>query len=115
LWDDVLGEIPAGTRHAQKIFRIVLPALDAIGRRSDLAKLLDDPDPSVRARAASLLMDTMPDRCVPILKEVYRTQRMLDAGWIAGWALPEDVVASIHAEHAKAAAKRRQKLSTNPV
>jgi len=113
LWDDVLGEIPAGTRHSQKIFRIVLPALDAIGRRGDLAKLLNDPDPSVRARAASLLMDTMPDQCVPILKEVYRTQRMLDAGWIAGWALPENIVERIHSEHAEVAAQRRRMLSAD--
>jgi hypothetical protein len=113
LWDDVMGEIPAGTRHAKKIYRIILPALDAIDRRTDLALLLDDPDPSVRARAASLLKEAMPDRCIPILEDVYRTQRMLDAGWIAGWALPEDSVARIHAEHAKRAEQRRRVLQAD--
>lgn len=114
LWDDVMGEIPAGTRHAKKIYRIILPALDAMGRSADLAQLLDDPDPSVRARAASLMKDTMPDRCIPILEDVYRTQRMLDAGWIAGWALPKDSVARIHAEHAEIAAQRRRMLEADP-
>jgi hypothetical protein len=87
LWSDVMAEIPIGSRHVKKIYQFVLPALDAMGRRADLAKLLDEPDPSVRATAAMLLKEIMPDRCIPILEELARTERMLDAGWIAGWAL----------------------------
>ena len=110
LWSDVMAEIPIGTRHAKKIYQIVLPALDAMGRRADLAKLLDEPDPSVRARAASLMKEMMPDRCVPILEDIYRTERMLNAGWIAGRALPDESVERIHAEHAEVAAQRRRML-----
>src|ERR1700722_12067974 len=51
LWSDVMAEIPIGSRHVKKIYQLVLPALDAMGRRADLAKLLDEPDPSVRATA----------------------------------------------------------------
>ena len=87
LWSDVMAEIPIGSRHVKKIYQFVLPALDAMGRRADLVKLLDEPDPSVRATAAMLLKKMMPDRCIPILEELARTERMLDAGWIAGWAL----------------------------
>jgi hypothetical protein len=107
LWSDVMAEIPIGTRHVKRIYQIVLPALGTIGRHADLAKLLDEYDPSVRARAASLLKEIMPDRCIPILEEVYRTERMLDAGWIAMWALPEESVERIQAEHAAVAAQRR--------
>ncbi len=113
LWRDVMGEIPAGTRHAKKIYRIVLPALDAIGRRRDLAKLLDDPDPSVRGRAAFLLKEAMPDRCASILEDVYRKERFGDAGSVVMWALSDDTRAHIHAEHAEGATQRRQSLSAD--
>jgi hypothetical protein len=113
LWSDVMAEIPIGSRHVKKIYQLILPALDAMGRRSDLAKLLDEPDPSVRARAASLMKEIMPDQCIPILEEIYRTERMLDAGWIAGWALPDDTLARIRAEHAEVAAQRRRMLSAD--
>jgi hypothetical protein len=114
LWSDVMAEIPIGSRHVKKIYQLVLPALDAMGRRADLAKLLDEPDPSVRGRAASLLKETMPDRCIPILEDVYRRERMLDAGRIAMWALPDDTLARIRAEHAEVAAQRRRMLSADP-
>jgi hypothetical protein len=94
LWSDVMAEIPIGSRHVKKIYQFVLPALDAMGGRSDLAKLLDEPDPSVRATAAMLLKEMMPDRCIPILEEIYRTEHMLDAGWIAMWALRPDPVST---------------------
>jgi hypothetical protein len=110
LWSDAMAEIPIGGRHVKKIYQLILPALDAMGRRADLAKLLDEPDPSVRARAASLMKEITPDRCIPILEEIYRTERMLDAGWIAGRALPDKSVERIHAEHAEVAAQRRRML-----
>jgi hypothetical protein len=111
LWSDVMNEIPIGTRHVKKIYKIILPVLDAMGRRADLAKLLDDPDPSVRGRAASLLKETMPDRCIPILEDVYRRERFRDAGSVAMWALPNDTLARIQAEHAEVAAQRRRMSS----
>ncbi len=110
LWSDVMAEIPIGSRHVKNIYQIVLPALDAMGRRADLARLLDEPDPSVRARAASLMKEIVPDRCIPILEDVYRRERMLDAGRIAMWALPDDTVARIRAEHDEVAAQRRRTL-----
>jgi hypothetical protein len=110
LWSDAMAEIPIGSRHVKKIYQLILPALDAMGRRADLAKLFDEPDPSVRATAAMLLKELMPDRCIPILENIYRTERMLDAGWIAGRALPDESVERIHAEHAEVAAQRRQML-----
>jgi hypothetical protein len=112
LWGDVMNKIPIGTRHVKKVYQIVLPALDAMGRRADLAKLLNDPDPSVRGRAASLLKETMPDQCLPVLEDIYRRERFRDAGSIAMWALPDDALARIHAEHAEVATQRRRILST---
>jgi hypothetical protein len=113
LWGDVMSKIPIGTRHVKKIYQIILPALDAMGRRADLAKLLHDSDPSVRGRAASLLKETVPDQCLPVLDEIYRKERFRDAGSIAMWALPDDALARIHAEHAEVAAERRRMLSAD--
>jgi hypothetical protein len=58
-----------------------------MNRRGDIVIFLDDPDLSIRAKAAARLLDAMPDRCLPILREIDRTERALNAGWIAFWAL----------------------------
>jgi hypothetical protein len=87
IWNDTMHQERIGFCCAKKISKQILPELDALNRRGDVVIFLDDPDLSVRAKAASWLLDTMPDRCLPILREIDRTERALNAGWIACWAL----------------------------
>jgi hypothetical protein len=87
IWDDVKTQRRIGACCAKKVITQVLPALDAINRRGDVVLFLDDTDMSIRARAACWLLDTMPDRCLPMLHEIERTERALNAGWIACWGL----------------------------
>lgn len=108
IWSDTKHHEKLGARYSIKVTKQTVWELDAMDRRGDLVVFLDDPDPSVRAKAAALLKETMPDRCIPILEDVYRAERMRDAGWIAMWALPKESVDRIHAEHSEVAAQRRR-------
>lgn len=88
LWRDVLMESRIAQRHGQKVVDIIQPALDALGRRGDLEAFLDHPDLSVRATAATWLIIRMPEKCVPILKEIAsRDLVTTDAAGIAHWGL----------------------------
>jgi hypothetical protein len=87
IWGDVKTQRRIAACCAKKVITQVLPALDAINRRGDVVLFLDDPDMSIRARAACWLLDTMRDRCLPMLREINRTERALNAGWIACWGL----------------------------
>lgn len=64
---DMLDETPAG--------------------RAALAVLLDDPKDSVRATAGAYLVDLMPDRVVPILREIDQRDEGSSADFTAHWAL----------------------------
>jgi hypothetical protein len=87
IWDDLMHQVKISACCAKKISKNILPALEGMDRLGELEQFLDHPDLAVRARAASWLLDRMPDRCLPILREIDRTERALDAGWIACWAL----------------------------
>jgi hypothetical protein len=66
----------------------LVKALNAIyPGRGQLAVLLDHLDPGVRALAGSYLIDLMPDRVVPILREVHENERGSSAGFRAYWSL----------------------------
>jgi hypothetical protein len=59
--------------------------LDGVGsgRRAALKKFLDDPHLDLRAMAAASLPDIMPDRAIPILKEIQETAPGTSAGNVA--------------------------------
>ncbi len=66
----------------------IVNALDGIGSgRAALAVLLDHPDTGVRASAAAYLVDLMPDRVVPLLREIDQKEGGSSADFTAHWAL----------------------------
>jgi len=52
-----------------------------------LVKLLDDPSRDVRSSVAVLLLRQMPERAIPVIEEIERTERGSDASISAGFAL----------------------------
>ena len=66
----------------------VVKALDAIdpGRKA-LSALLDDADARVRASAGAYLINLMPHRVVPILREIEETEDANSAHFSASWTL----------------------------
>ncbi|HWE71520.1 MAG TPA: hypothetical protein VG328_00045 [Stellaceae bacterium] len=58
-----------------KQLRSISDELRALGRSAALAEFLDSPDIDVRGFAAVWLKDIMPDRVLPILKEVNKTEK----------------------------------------
>ena len=87
IWRDVIHQARISMCCVGKVFSGVQAVLDTMNRRGDLAIFLDDPDQAIRSRAASLLLDRMPDRCVPILQEISRKEGGSSAGITAFWAL----------------------------
>lgn len=75
----------------QQMYDIV-QELDAIppGRRPALAPLLDNPHPGVRASAGTWLHGIMPERALPVLREVAETELGASAGFTAGLALARE-------------------------
>jgi len=55
--------------------------------RAALAVLLDNPNPGVRAMAGCYLIGSMPDRVVPILREIEDAERGTSAGFNAHFAI----------------------------
>lgn len=58
-----------------KQLRIVSAELQASGHFAELARFLDSPDIELRGFAAVWLRNIMPDRVLPILKEVNKTEK----------------------------------------
>jgi hypothetical protein len=58
-----------------KQLRIASDELRAMDRFADLAQFLDSPDVELRGFAAVWLRNIMPDRVLPILKEVNKTEK----------------------------------------
>jgi hypothetical protein len=87
IFRDTFYERPHSNRCARDIYRRVLKVLDGMDRRKDLSVFLDHPDPAIRANAAGILMNMMPDRCLPILREIGELGRWVEAGSIACDAL----------------------------
>jgi hypothetical protein len=83
VWFDYMNSMRISSCCVGKIFHNIVFVLDAMNRRDDLVCFLDHPNPAVRARAAGCLMKKMPDRCLPILKEIYRAEGLRHAGRIA--------------------------------
>ena len=65
-----------------------MKALDEMrSGRVALARLLDHPDPGVRASAGAYLIDMMPDRVVPVLRQIEERNKGSSAGFSAHWVL----------------------------
>jgi hypothetical protein len=67
----------------------MVDALDTIGsgRRTALVPLLEHPDVRVRASAGAYLLALMPDRVIPVLREVEETEHGNSAHFTAYWRL----------------------------
>jgi hypothetical protein len=84
---DELADIDGGNELVTKM-NLIADALDQGGRgRVALAVLLRHADDSVRASAGAYLVDLMPDRVVPILREIDQKDEGTSAGFTAHWAL----------------------------
>jgi len=66
----------------------VVRALDGIGRgRAALDVLLAHPDARVRGAAGAYLIDLMPERVIPVLREVEQKEEANSAHFHAAWTL----------------------------
>jgi len=83
---DELMDTPGYNEVTEQLYAI-WRSLDAIGhgRRLALARLLDHPNAGVRATAATVLIKLIPDRVLPILREIERTTRSNSAYFEANW------------------------------
>jgi hypothetical protein len=87
IWRDVMQNVRISVRCGNKVTDKVWGPLKTLGRRDDLARFLNDKDPSTRATAAAWLVGRMPDRCLPILTEISKDHMGLAAGLTAYWTL----------------------------
>jgi hypothetical protein len=77
-----------GETKVVRLMDAIVKALDAIGSgRSALAALLNHPNAGVRALAGAYLIDLMPDRVVPILRDIADSEDGNSAHFRASWAL----------------------------
>ncbi len=85
---DIIGDAKAGNKAEEQAYGAghAIKAIDTDGKLP-LAVFLDDPDPSVRAIAASLLVEIIPDRALPVLEEIVKVNSTDSAGLTAFWAL----------------------------
>jgi hypothetical protein len=88
---DTLHDELLDTDGETKVVRLmdaIANTLDSLGSgRSALAALLDNPNPGVRAAAGVYLIRLMPDRVVPILREIDDAEGGNSAGFNAHWAI----------------------------
>ncbi|HML06640.1 MAG TPA: hypothetical protein VK430_00730 [Xanthobacteraceae bacterium] len=82
-----------GVNKTVDLMNEIANALDASGTdargsgRAVLAVLLDHPDARVRASAGAYLINLMPDRVLPILREVREKEHANSAHFTAHWAI----------------------------
>jgi hypothetical protein len=88
---DTLHDEFSNPHAVTKIVRLVdatVKALHTIGSgRAALVAFLDHPDPGVRALAGAYLLDLMPERVVPILRQIEAKADGSSASFRAQWAL----------------------------
>lgn len=85
---DKFRDIADGETKVVRLMDEVVKALNALGPgRAALAVLLDHPDAGVRALAGFYLIDLMPERVVPILRQIEEKKDASSALFRAGWAL----------------------------
>jgi hypothetical protein len=77
-----------GETEVVRLTSAIVKALDVIDpARKALSTLLDDPNARVRASAGAYLINLMPDRVVPILREIEETEDANSAHFSASWTL----------------------------
>jgi hypothetical protein len=78
-----------GETEVARFTSAIVDAFDASRGRSVLAPLLDDPDARVRAWAGTCLLvkNLLPERVVPILREIEEKKNADSAHFTASWAL----------------------------
>jgi hypothetical protein len=86
LHDELLDT--TGGNKVIRLMNAIADALDASASgRSALAVLLNYPDAGVRASAGAYLINLMPERVIPILREVQESQDGNSAFFTAYWAV----------------------------
>lgn len=86
LHDEML-DTDGETKVAHSMHAIVKALDETTSGRIALAELLDHADPGVRASAGAYLIDMMPDRVVPVLRQIEKTNEGSSAGFSAHWVL----------------------------
>ena len=81
---DEFSDIADGVTKVVRLMDAIVKALNAISPgRVRLAVLLDHPDPGVRALAGAYLIDLMPERVIPILRQVEHSEHANNAHFSA--------------------------------
>lgn len=77
-----------GGNKVTALMNAIAVALDGMGvGRTSLGVLLQNPDARVRASAGAYLIKLMPDRVLPVLREIEEGEGGSSAGFHAHWAL----------------------------
>ena len=84
---DELLDTDGETKVAHAMHAIVNALDEMTSGRVALAKLLDHPDPGVRASAGAYLIDMIPARVVPVLRQIEKSNEGSSAGFSAHWVL----------------------------
>ena len=88
---DALHDELLDTEGEAKIWRLldeIVMALDkTTSGRAALDVLFDSPDPGIRASAGAYLIDLMPERAVPMLREIDEKVHANSAHFTAAWAI----------------------------
>ncbi len=85
---DEFRDTADGETKVVRLMDAIVKALDTVGSgRAALVVLLDHPDPGVRARAGAYLIDSMPQRVIPILRQIELKGDGSSASFGAHWTL----------------------------
>jgi hypothetical protein len=84
---DELLDTDGETKVAHSMHAIVNALDEMTSGRAALAELLDHSDSGVRASAGAYLIDVMPDRVVPVLRQIEESNEGSSAGFSAHWVL----------------------------
>lgn len=77
-----------GETEVARLKHAVVDALDgSASGRASLSELLDHSDAGVRASAGAYLINLMPERVIPILREIEEKEEGLSADFTAHWVL----------------------------
>jgi hypothetical protein len=84
---DELLDTDGETKVAHSMHAIVKALDEMSSGRVVLAELLDHSDPGVRVSVGAYLIDMMPDRVVPVLRQIEESNQGTSAGFSAHWVL----------------------------
>jgi len=85
---DEFRDTADGETKVLRLMDAIVKSLDAIGSgRAALGALLNHPNAGVRALAGAYLIDLMPDRVVPMLRDITDSEDANSAHFRASWAL----------------------------